>query len=183
MDINDKTTARRAVFLDRDGVLTVEKGYVCTPYDLEIFKYSRECVDIIHQRGYLAIVVTNQSGIARGLFNEEILKTMNDALITETGVDAVYYCPHYPQGRIERYSVPCNCRKPQIGMVVQAFGDYGIISEGSFMVGDRASDIVLGQNAGLKTVLLESGYGTGRLEVPVKPDYVFEDLRDFVDIL
>lgn len=172
-----------AVFLDRDGVLSVEKSYVCSVNELELFPYAEECVRTIHEKGYLAIVVTNQSGVARGYFTEEQLQEMNRYLMQETGVDAVYYCPHYEKGVISKYACQCTCRKPSAGMIRQACRDFDIDTadiEKSYMVGDRAGDILLGQNAGLTTVLLESGYGTKRLEENAAPDYICRDLTDFV---
>ncbi len=178
-----ETIKRAAVFLDRDGVLAREKSYVATIDQMEIFPYARECVDKIKAKGYLAIVVTNQSGVARGIIAEEDLVEMNRLLMEQTGVDAVYYCPHYEKGIIAKYARPCSCRKPQTGMIDAAVQKYGIDLTKSYMVGDRATDILLGQNAGVSTVLLESGYGTARLEEPVTPDYIMRDLRDFVRTL
>ena len=172
-----------AVFLDRDGVLTVEKSYVCKLEDLELFPYTKECIKKIQEKGYLTIVVTNQSGVARGFFSENTLQKMNDYLIEKLGVDAVYYCPHHPQGAIEEYRKECNCRKPQTGMMERACQEFMIDMEKSYMVGDRASDILLGENAGLTTILVESGYGTDRLEVEVTPDYIMQDLREVLSIL
>ena len=172
-----------AVFLDRDGVLTIEKGYVTTSERLEIFSYAAECVARIKEKGYLTVVITNQSGVARGFFSEEELIKMNQFLLKETGVDAIYYCPHYEQGVIPRYTKKCNCRKPQIGMIELACKDFDIDLTKSFMVGDRASDILAGQKMGIKTILVESGYGSAKLEEPVKPDYILDDLRDVADRL
>ena len=101
----------------------------------------------------------------------------------ETGVDEVYYCPHYENGGIAEYSVPCSCRKPKTGMIDAAVRKYGIDISLSYMIGDRAADVLSGQSAGLKTILLESGYGSARLEKPVKPDYILEDLKEAVKIL
>lgn len=179
MDIKEKP----AVFLDRDGVLTKEKSYICSMTELEIFSYAGKCIQQMKEKGYYTIVITNQSGIARGLFSEAELREMHQYLQSKTGVDAIYYCPHHPKGNIKKYRKACNCRKPQIGMFAQACIDFRINMERSFMVGDRASDIMAGQNAGVKTVLLESGYGTVRLETDVQPDYVLRDLRDVVKIL
>lgn len=176
----------KAVFLDRDGVLTVEKGYVKKKDDLEIFPYVRRCIETIHDKGYHAIVLTNQSGIARGYFTEGQLEEMNAYLLRETGVDAVYYCPHHEKGVVGRYAVKCNCRKPETGMIWQACKDFDIDKQAlnaSYMVGDRASDIKLGQNAGVTSVLLESGYGTRRLEEEVKADLICKDLVEFVSML
>lgn len=173
-----------AAFLDRDGVLVKEKGYVApSADDMEVFPYAKECIDRIHAKGYLAIVVTNQSGIARGLYTEGDLKEMNALLMEKTGVDAVYYCPHHPDGKIGKYRCRCRCRKPQTGMIEAACADFNINMKESYMAGDRACDIKAGQNAGLKTALLESGYGTAGLEEAVAPDHVCGDLRDFADML
>ncbi|MDE6364254.1 MAG: HAD family hydrolase [Lachnospiraceae bacterium] len=174
---------RPAVFLDRDGVLTVEKGYVTAKKDMEIFSYVAECIKQIHLKGYYAIVVTNQSGVARGLFTEEILREMNNELIDRTGVDAVFYCPHHPEGKIKQYRCLCHCRKPETGMFEMACKQFNIDIEKSYMVGDRAGDIVVGKNLGVKTVLVDSGYGVLGLEQNVKPDYILDDLRNVINIL
>lgn len=176
-------SSKPAVFLDRDGVLTVENSYVCSVEELEIFPYTKDCIKQIHRMGYYAIVITNQSGIARGLFAEDQLHKMNRVLVRETGVDAVYYCPHHPQGIIKKYAITCNCRKPQVGLFEKACRDFQIDLKSSFMVGDRAGDILAGIKMGVKTVLLESGYGSSNLEQYVKPDYCLEDLRHFVELL
>lgn len=165
-----------AVFLDRDGVLIEEKSYITVMEDFKIFSYAADCIKRIHNKGYYAIVITNQSGIARGLLTEKVLQEMNRYLILQTGVDAVYYCPHHPDAG-------CNCRKPQKGMFDMACRDFVIDMEHSYMVGDRAGDIIAGQNIGVRTILLESGYGTARLEKNVKPDFIFEDLTDVIKIL
>lgn len=172
-----------AVFLDRDGVLTEEKGYISLIDELIIFPYVMDSIKKIHELGYYAIVVTNQSGIARGLLRETELQRMNSYLMEQTGVDAVYYCPHHPDGKIAGYRKICRCRKPGIGMFEAACDRFGINLSRSYMIGDRADDIIAGQRIGVKTVLLESGYGTARLEKNVTPDYVAEDLRDVIKIL
>ena len=176
--MSDKVNQYRkpAVFLDRDGVLTEEKSYIASIEELSIFSYTAECIKAIHQKGYYAIVITNQSGVARGLFSEKTLKEMNDFLMQQIGVDAIYYCPHHPEGA-------CQCRKPGTGMLEAACQEFDIDMSKSYMVGDRASDILTGQNAGIKTILLESGYGTARLEQDVTPDYIMKDLRDVLTIL
>ena len=169
-----------AVFLDRDGVLCHENGHITIPSEIEIFEYANECIARIHEKGYWAIVVTNQSGIARGIFTENEQKKANAYLIENTGVDGVYYCPHYLNGKIPQYMVECNCRKPKTGMIDMACKDFPIDMSGSYMVGDRASDILLGKAVGIKTVLLNSGYGINGLEKAVEFDYNYEDLREFV---
>lgn len=172
-----------AVFLDRDGVLCREKSYVKRKEDLELFEYTKSCIEEIRKKGYYAIVITNQSGVARGFFTEDTLNDMNEYLQKETGVDAIYYCPHHPQGKIESYTKKCDCRKPGIGLLKKAAEQFDIDMEHSYMVGDRASDIQTGQNAGIRTILLESGYGTKRLEAEVEPDFIRNDLRDILQII
>lgn len=174
---------KTAVFLDRDGVLTVERGYISPIGEVALYPYARESIRIIHEKGYLALVVTNQSGVARGLFTEVELIRLHERLQEQTGVDAIYYCPHHIDGIVREYAIDCKCRKPRIGLINRAKQDFEIDMEHSYMVGDRASDIRFGQNAGLTTVLLESGYGMQGLEESVTADYVMADLREFAEKL
>lgn len=174
---------RPAVFLDRDGVLTEERGYVSSVKELCIFTYVGECIAKIREKGYYSIVITNQSGIARGLFTENDLQEMNRYLQDAIGIDAVYYCPHHPEGIVEQYKKICECRKPGIALLEQARRDFDIDMRRSYMIGDRASDILAGQKAGVRTILLESGYGTAKLEAEISPDYVCNDLLDAIEIL
>lgn len=166
---------QKVIFLDRDGVICKEKSYVISLDEIEIFDYTRECIEIIHSLGYLAVVITNQSAVAKGLMAEEKLIEINDYIQKQTLVDKIYYCPHYNQD--------CNCRKPKIGLLEKAIKDFDLDLTDAYFVGDRASDILTGQNIGIKTVLLESGYGTKRLEEEVLPDYILKDLKGFVDLL
>lgn len=179
----DMDVRKPAIFLDRDGVLIREKSYIRRVEEMEIFPYAAECIRKIKDKGYYVIVVTNQSGIARGLFTENDLLKMHNYMQQETGVDAVYYCPHHPEGKEEKYRIVCNCRKPKTGMFEQACRDYRIDMSHSYMVGDRAGDVIAGQRAGLRTILLESGYGLRRLEADVQPDYILDDLRMVIDVI
>lgn len=172
-----------AIFLDRDGVLTQEDGYITNIDDLHIFSYTKDCIQQIHKKGYWAIAITNQSGVARGLFSEEQLLKMNQYLIDQTDIDAVYYCPHHPEGKIKKYRKVCHCRKPETGMFESACKEFNIDEKRSYMIGDRAGDIIAGQKMGFQTILVESGYGTARLEREVQPNYIIQDLRGIIDIL
>lgn len=172
-----------AIFLDRDGVLTVEKSYVTKLEDLEIFSFAKEAVEKIHKAGYYAIVITNQSAVARGILEIEELEKMNQYLIEKTGVDVVFYCPHHPNGSVKQYAISCDCRKPQSGMIKEACKKYEIDLKNSYFVGDRASDILTGQSVGIKTVLVESGYGIKRLEKKVVYDYIYDNVLQFANDL
>lgn len=172
-----------AVFLDRDGVINEEKGYITKLGELNLFPYTFSCIRRIHELGYLAIVISNQGGIAKGIIDEDELTKINDFLISKVGIDEVYYCPHHPKGIVSRYSKVCECRKPNTGLIEKAVKKYNINVKSSIMVGDRASDIEAGINMGMKTILLESGYGLSRMEYEINPDYLGEDLRDVIRIL
>lgn len=168
-----------AVFLDRDGVLVEERSYITDIADLKIFSYTAWCIRAFKELGYYAICISNQSAVGRGMMQLADLEILNQYLKEHTGIDAIYCCPHYWKDNIP----VCDCRKPQTGLFRQAMQDFTIDLQSSYMVGDRASDILAGQNIGVKTILLESGYGSTRLEADVTPDYTVQDLRDVVGIL
>lgn len=172
-----------AIFLDRDGVINVEQSYITSAKDLHIYDYVKNCIDTIHEKGYYAIVISNQSGIARGIIPEQELLLMNEMIGSQTGVDAIYCCPHYEKGIVDTYSKACDCRKPKTGLINQAVKDFGIDLSGSYMVGDRAGDILTGKNAGIRTVLVNTGYGIEGMEFAIVADYYCEDLREVVNLL
>lgn len=151
---------RQAVFFDRDGTLNVDKDYL---YRIEDFEWTPEAVEAIrycHQQGYLVIVITNQSGVARGYYKEEdvhrLHQWMNEQL-GEDAIDAFYYCPHHPKAQVTEYAVDCDCRKPKAGMVLQAIKDYDIDPAKSLMVGDKQRDIECGLAAGVSGALYTGG--------------------------
>lgn len=165
---------QKVIFLGRDGVITVEKGEVTSKEQLEIFPYVKECITRVHNLGYLAIVITNQPIVGRRMIKEEALREMNEYLKQQTGIDKVFYCPHTKR---------CECKKPQIGLIMQAEEEWDINRKESYMVGDRKCDILTGINAGIRTVLVDSVYGFKELEKGIIPDYCFETLLDFVQYL
>ncbi|MEG0962702.1 MAG: HAD family hydrolase [Lachnospiraceae bacterium] len=171
-----KLNRKPVFFLDRDGVVSEEKGYVTTLEEFKIFPYTKKCIEKMHEKGYLAIVITNQAAVQKGILSESELLKMHEKLIIETGVDGIYYCPH-------REEEHCNCRKPAVGLLEKAVKNWDIDLEHSYMIGDRATDILLGEKMNLKTILLESGYGTKRLEQEVIPDKVYRDLLEAVEKL
>lgn len=177
----------RAIFLDRDGVLSPDEfGYISNPDLYHLYPYSGEALRILKGLGFKLFVVTNQSGIARGYFGvealEKVLARMRE-LIAKEGVelDGVYYSPYFATGIVPPYNVQHEDRKPGIGMYKKALAEHKFRPEGSWMIGDRATDIEFGQNAGLKTMLLLSGNGArefpeGVLPGTLKPDFVCENL-------
>lgn len=137
---------RPAAFLDRDGVLNVDHGYVCRPEQLEWIAGAPESVRLLNEAGYYVLVVTNQSGVARGYFDEAAVKAfhvhMQNAL-AERGahIDAFYYCPHHPEGTVKGFAVACSCRKPGTGMLEQAAREWPIARSASFFIGDKDRDM------------------------------------------
>ena len=144
---HDKANMRRpAAFLDRDGVLNVDHGYTHQPEQLEWMEGAAEAVRLLNEAGYYVLVVTNQSGIARGYYDEATVKSlhiyMRDSLAAlGARVDAFYYCPHHPEGTIKRLAVHCRCRKPGPGMLEQAAREWPIDIGDSFLIGDKDHDL------------------------------------------
>ncbi len=155
---------KQAVFLDRDGTINVEKEYLFRPEDFEFTPGAVEAIKILNHAGYLVIVVTNQSGVARGYYKESDVLHLHkyiDNLLNARGarVDSWYYCPHHPNG-IDPYNEICNCRKPMPGMLLQAAAEHSIQLSKSWMVGDKIADIEAGMAAGCRPLLVLTGYGS-----------------------
>jgi D-glycero-D-manno-heptose 1,7-bisphosphate phosphatase len=155
---------RRAVFLDRDGTMIEERGYLDRLDLVSPFQYTAEAIRRLRAAGFAIVVVTNQAGIARGYFDEAFVRSVHahlDALLApESAVpDAYYYCPHHPEGLVEGYRRVCRCRKPAPGMIEQAAADLGLDVGGSFVVGDKWLDVGLANQAGARGILVRTGYG------------------------
>ena len=174
-----KEKKKPAVFLDRDGVLTVERKRIALPQEVELYPFVKEAIDCLKKAGYLTIVVTNQSGVARGLYKEEELVLLHERIKKQTGIDEVYYCPHHPEGVVKKYKKVCDCRKPALGMIRKAQEEYLIDMKNSWMIGDRTSDVMLGKAAGLQTILVKTGYGE-IVSMETEADYVENNLVDAV---
>ncbi len=179
-----------AVFIDRDGTINEQMGYINHISRFVLLPGVSDAIRLLNDNGYLAIVVTNQSGVARGYFPvelvEEIHRHMKD-LLFERGakLDAILYCPHYPSGAIKEYTKACHCRKPDTGLIEKATQLFDIDMHNSWVIGDTISDIEMGNRAGLKCILVRTGYGLGEIEhvLPkraVKPHYIADTLFDAV---
>ena len=178
---------QRAVFFDRDGTLIEEIGYLSHPNQLELYPFAGRAVQMANQANLLTIVVTNQAGVAQGLFEEPLLnevhRRLSNRIQTAGGkLDGIYYCPHHPEAIVKSYRVECDCRKPGAGMLEQAAARFHIDLERSFMVGDRYLDIQAGHRVGARSVLVLTGFGkleweSGRAQSQRQPDYVAKDVH------
>ncbi|MEW5807229.1 MAG: D-glycero-beta-D-manno-heptose 1,7-bisphosphate 7-phosphatase [Acidobacteriota bacterium] len=181
---------RPAIFMDRDGTVSYEVGYVNHPERYDIMPGSAEAIAKINSSGYLAIVITNQAGVARGYFREEMINAIHEKLkklLAEKGarLDGIYYCPHHPDVGDPPYRQRCCCRKPEPGMLLQAQKELDIDLSRSYIIGDSIKDIQTGANAGVRGILVLTGYGKGEFEYgsdkwKVKPIHVAENLLDAV---
>ncbi len=180
----------RAVFIDRDGTISEEVGYVNHPSRYRVFSYSAEAIKLLNQAGWLAVLVTNQAGVARGYFAEEMIGRVHTVLNEELArggarLDAIYYCPHHPTVGQAPYRQTCDCRKPRPGLIRRAADEHNIDLPKSWMVGDRYSDVEFAHAAGVRSAFVLSGYGLGEWEHQrhiwkQQPEIVADNLLDAV---
>ena len=179
-----ESAARAAVFVDRDGTICEEVGYLNHVRRFHMFPFAAAALRRLYDSGLPVIVASNQSGVARGYFPESLVQQVNELMTQQlfearAKVDAVYYCPHTS-------SENCSCRKPKAGMLERASQEYCIDLQRSFVIGDRYGDIQLAHNAKARGILVRTGYGEGELawhsqEWPAPPDFVADDLAEAVD--
>lgn len=180
----------RAVFVDRDGVISEEVGYLGDRDHLRLIPHAAEAVKLVNQSGLKIIAITNQSGVARGYFSEEMLGDIHrkmEMLLSDQGafLDGIYYCPHHPEGTVEAYRMECDCRKPAAGLLIQAAKEHAIDVSSSYLVGDKHTDIECAHRAGARGILVLTGYGRDELKkinsgASAQPHYVAADLLDAV---
>jgi D-glycero-D-manno-heptose 1,7-bisphosphate phosphatase len=182
-----------AVFLDRDGTINEEVGYLDSLDKLKIIPCAYEAIRLINESGMKAVVISNQAGVARGLLTEEFVKKTNNhlqSILREQGVciNNFYYCPHHPTEGEEPYRQVCDCRKPAPGMLLSAARDLKIDLKLSYMVGDRLLDMEAAKKAGVKGILVKTGYGKDLLQddgpdkatPDNKPDFIAADILEAV---
>lgn len=178
----------KAIFMDRDGTINIEKNYVYKISDFEFIPGAREAILSCNQLGYSVIVVTNQSGIAKGYYTEKDLHRLhqyiNESLL-ELGahIDRFYYCPHHPTQGVLPYRRTCDCRKPNVGMFQQAMRDFSIDPSQSWVVGDRLRDLSPADSFGMKKALVLTGYGKQESKNIPSDVSCYTDLLDFVSQL
>jgi len=157
--MSKKAEKRSAVFFDRDGTLIADAGYLNHPSQIKLFSQTAEALKSLRKAGFYLFVVTNQSGVARGYFSEAQVKNVHQNLrrmlkVKGAKIDAFFYCPHHPQGKVKSFSKKCDCRKPSPGMVKQALKRYSIDLKKSYVVGDKLDDVLLAKNAKVAAGLL-----------------------------
>jgi D-glycero-D-manno-heptose 1,7-bisphosphate phosphatase len=186
--------ARRAIFIDRDGTLSEEVGYVNHLSRFRLFPFAIEAIRLVNRSPFLAILVTNQAGVARGYFPESLIREVHagiarDMAAGDARLDGVYYCPHHPTVGEPPYRQDCDCRKPRPGLLRRAAAAHGIDLARSYVIGDRHGDLELAWSVGATGVFVRTGYGRGELAYhapawPRGPDMVAEHLLEaVVDIL
>jgi D-glycero-D-manno-heptose 1,7-bisphosphate phosphatase len=156
---------KRAIFLDRDGTINVDVGYLHRLEDLELFPWTTDALRLLKEAGYTLVVVTNQSGIAHGLIDQSFVQICHDEMRRRlqrggADLDALYYCAHHPRGSVPGLSIDCRCRKPSPGMVEDAARDLGIDPKQSWVIGDKWLDVQLGQAVGARSILVRTGWGS-----------------------
>ena len=157
------------IFFDRDGTINTEVDYLSNAEDLELIPGIADAIREANSLGVKVFVITNQSGIARGLLTQRGLKEIHSRLeemLARQGakIDAIYYCPHHPESGFPPYNVACECRKPGTGMLRTAAREFNVDLSSSFVVGDKVVDVKAGENAGCTSILVLTGYGTAEKE-------------------
>ena len=177
---------RPAVFIDRDGTINEQMGYINHPSRFVLLPGVSDAIRLLNKNDLLAIIVSNQSGVARGYFPIDLVYELHASLKAslkeeEAIIDGIFFCPHYPRGIVPDYTGKCDCRKPRTGLIDQACESFDIDMSRSCMIGDRHTDIELALRLNLSGILVKTGYGMGEIEhiLPkksVKPTYIAQDL-------
>ena len=183
---------KKALFLDRDGVINKEVDHLNKLDQLVLIDNIGKAIRKINQAGILAVVVTNQPVIARGELNNSDLQDIHNKLDTLLGlegayIDRVYYCPHHPdkgfKNEVKELKIDCDCRKPKPGLLLQAAKEMNISLQDSWLVGDSSGDILAGKQAGVKTILVKTGYGGTDMKYRVRPDLIADNLLAAVKVI
>jgi D-glycero-D-manno-heptose 1,7-bisphosphate phosphatase len=175
---------RKAVFIDKDGTLIPDIPYNIDPEKITIDKEVTEALKLLKEEGFLLIVISNQPGVAKGYFEEKDLENVWNKISlllqkNNLAIDAFYYCPHEPRGKVEVYSIQCDCRKPLPGMILKAASELKIDLSESWMIGDILNDVEAGNRAGCSTILIDSGNETEWVINEIRrPDFIARNLLE-----
>lgn len=181
-----KVKKRPAVFLDRDGTIIRQVELLHKPSEVKLLPGSAWAIQTMNRLGFFVVIVTNQPVIGRGISTTEEVDSIHALLIDRLGkgnakIDAIYFCPHHPNASVKKYRKVCRCRKPEIGMILQAAKKLNIDLKKSFMIGDSTRDTLAGNRAKLTTILVKTGHGGKDVwQLPGKPDFVAKNLTDAV---
>jgi D,D-heptose 1,7-bisphosphate phosphatase len=177
--------SNKAVFLDRDGTIIIEKGYLASSDEVELYKGAPNALRMLKDNGFLLIVVTNQSAVARGLVSLDTIENIHHRMISilrKDGIelDGIYYCPHHPTEGINEYVKDCDCRKPGTGLLERAVKEFHIDLQRSYTVGDKLTDIEMAHGLSMKSVLVRTGYGESEINKieGITPDFIATDLKE-----
>jgi D-glycero-D-manno-heptose 1,7-bisphosphate phosphatase len=183
--------SKPAVFIDRDGTVNEQMGYINHISRFVLLPGTAEALKILNRHDFLAIVISNQSGVARGYFPIDLVERIHSymrELLQKKGavIDGIYFCPHYKGGVVPEFSISCSCRKPKTGLIEMARENFDIDMSNSYVVGDRCSDIDMAYRSNLKGVLVTTGYGLGEIDYvlpgsPTKPVHIAKDLLHAVN--
>jgi D-glycero-D-manno-heptose 1,7-bisphosphate phosphatase len=173
-----------AVFLDRDGTVLEEAGYLDRLERVALFPYAVDAIRLLNRAGFAVAIVTNQSGVGRGMYSEDFVGRVHELIagrVAEGGarVDGYYYCPHHPAAEVAKYRSDCDCRKPKPGMLRRAAAELDLDLSRSFTIGDKWSDVQLAAAAGAKGILVRTGYGRENERAPqrgIEPAAIADDL-------
>lgn len=180
------------IFFDRDGTINEEVNYLASPDQLRLIPRAAQALRTINETGWKVFIISNQSGVARGFLTEEQVRIVNLHLLTmlekEGGkVDDIFYCPHLPGSVNSKYNIVCDCRKPNIGMLLNAAKTYNIDLRRSFVIGDKVTDVETANNAGAGGILVKTGYGLKEMNLLLQNNvtsaYVADDVYDAVQFI
>ena len=185
-----KLAQKKAVFLDRDGTIIRHIELMRRVSDIKILPRAESVLKSFNKLGFVVVVITNQPVVARGLATPKEIDEIHAVLINRfekkgAKIDAVYFCPHHPNGDVKKYRLKCHCRKPEPGMILKAMKKFKINPKLSYMIGDAMIDVVSGKRAGLKTILVKTGPGHARDAefAAIKPDFTVKNLTQALKIV
>ena len=186
-------TVKPTAFIDRDGTINIDGGYINHPDGFEIYPFAAQALRMLNVAGWLVVVITNQSGIGRGFYTVEVMNRIHAKMrghfdAQGAKIDGLYYCPHDPHSKIDEFRKECGCRKPKTGMFEQAILELPVDTANMVVVGDKYGDMEAGFSIGAKTIMVNTGYGLGEFELKShlwgrKPDYRAENLLNAAKII